>query len=77
MLLTHPDAYYDTSGLKNHLFAIETSIGDFGCDRMVYGSQYPLFCMKSTIFLIKDAELNQTVKERIFYKNAETLFKNI
>ena len=73
VLLSHPDAYYDTSGLKNYLFAIEKSMSDFGRNRMVYGSQYPLFCLKSTYLLVEKAELDEMVKERILYKNAKNL----
>lgn len=74
-LLSNPYVYYDTSGLKNNLFAVEKSIDAFGQDRMVYGSQHPLFCLKSTLLLVEKAELAESVKEKILYENAGKFLK--
>lgn len=70
-LLAHPNAFYDTSGLKNNLFAVEKSIEDFGHNRMIYGSQHPLLCLKSTHLLVEKAELDEAIKEKILCKNVE------
>lgn len=74
-LLSHPKACYDTSGLNNFLFAVEKSVGDFGQDRMVYGSLHPLFCLKCTMLLVEKADLYPEIKEQIFSKNADSFFE--
>lgn len=74
VILANAGIYYDTSGLKNYLFAVEKSLADFGYEKMVYGSLHPLFCLKSTYFSVEKAELEEPVKERILCKNAEKLF---
>jgi len=74
-LLSHPNAYYDTSGLKNQLFAIEKMVRALGDDRMLYGSLHPLLCLKSTLLLVEKAELDAAAKEKILFRNAERLLR--
>lgn len=73
-LLSHPNAFYDTSGLKNGLFAIEKSVADFGPDRIVYGSQHPLFCFKSTHLLVTKSQLDEQIRNKILYHNILSVF---
>ena len=70
-LRSHTGIYYDTSSL----FFIEDIIRDFGPDRMVYGSQYPLLCLKSTLLLIKNADLDDSIKKKILVTNGANLIQ--
>lgn len=72
--LAHPCIFYNVSGLKNGLSAIEKSIKDFGPDRMVYGSNHPLFCFASTEFLVEKSMLDDDAKKKIMRGNATRLF---
>lgn len=65
--------FYDTSGLKNDLFAIEKTISDFGSNKLLYGSLHPLFCLESTLLSVVKAELDDDIKEKILYKNIYSL----
>ncbi|GIP39525.1 hypothetical protein J31TS4_28050 [Paenibacillus sp. J31TS4] len=64
-ILSHPRAFFDTSGLKDGLFVIEKLLRQFPPDRLMYGSQYPLYCLKSTLLLVELAELDPEDKARI------------
>ena len=70
-LLSHQSVYYDTSSL----FAIEDIVNDLGADRMVYGSQHPLLCLKSTHLLVKHADLEDTIKQKILKTNGTKLMQ--
>ena len=65
----HGNVYFDTSGLKESLFVIEKLLQTFSPEKMIYGSQYPLNVLKSTLFLVEKAEISDEVKEVIFCKH--------
>lgn len=62
---------FDTSGLKDGLFAVESVVEAIGPDKLAFGSLYPLFCLKSLLMLVEEAQLDDETKEKIYHKNAE------
>ena len=66
---------YDTSGLKNYLFAIQKSIAAIGACKITYGSLFPLFCLKSTLMLVEDDELDSGLKQKILHCNIEDFLR--
>ena len=70
-LRNHPGVYYDTA----RLFAIGDIVNELGADRMVYGSQHPLLCLKSTLLGVKNADFDDTVKNQILETNGYGLIK--
>lgn len=68
-LLKRNNILYDTSGLKDGLFAIRKSIDAIGECRIAYGSLFPLFCLKSTLLLVENDELDNNIKEKILDGN--------
>jgi len=62
--------FLDTSGFKDWLFVIEKLIKEINHHRIVYGSNHPLYCLKSSLLLVEEAEVGNYVKEDIFFNNA-------
>lgn len=60
-----PNFFFDTSGLKDGLFKIERLLGDFSAEKILYGSLYPLYAMKSTKLLIDWADISKDTKDKI------------
>lgn len=60
-----PNFFFDTSGLKDGLFKIESLLVDFIPEKILYGSLYPLYTMKSTKLLIDWADISQDIEDRI------------
>jgi len=65
---------FDTSGLKDYLFVVEKLLLEVPATAMLYGSLYPLYCLRSTWLLVEDAEIGEERKQRIRYENARALF---
>jgi predicted TIM-barrel fold metal-dependent hydrolase len=61
----HKYARFDTSGLKDQLFNIEKLLTVFSPERIVYGSLYPLYTFSSTYLAIKEAKIDDSIKEDI------------
>lgn len=75
VLLKNPQVSYDSSGLKDLLFPLER-LAQFGIvDRLVYGSLAPVFCMKSTLLLIREDEIDSRLQERIL--TGESFIRNL
>ena len=72
-ILHSDNVYFDTSGLKDQLFNIEKLIDSLGDDRIMYGSQYPLDCLKSTLFEVTKAEIGGESKEKILSRNVKKI----
>ncbi len=66
------NVYFDTSGLRN-LFDTENLVKTFGADKILYGSQFPLYCLKSSFLMTDKAQIEEKDKEKIFYGNARRL----
>jgi len=70
ILLDAPNILFDTSGLKDQLFNVEKLVAALGDKKMVYGSLYPLFCLKSTLFEVTKAQISTQSMERILFRNS-------
>ena len=75
LLIDQDNVYIDTSGLKDQLFSIEKLTATLGADKIIYGSEYPLFCLKSTLLEVVKAEIDENSKEKILFSNSERLYK--
>lgn len=74
-LLNSSNVYFDTSGLKDQLFNIEKLVASLGDSKIMYGSLYPLFCLKSTLFEVTKAEIVSKSMGKILSGNFD-LFEN-
>ena len=63
----NPNCFFDTSGLKDGQFTIEKLLDSFAPEKIVYGSLYPLYTMKSTKLLIDRAKISDDSKNKILY----------
>jgi len=68
------NVFFDTSGIRNFL-GIEKLLGTFNADKILYGSQFPLYCLKSSFLMTDKAQIGDEEKRKIFYKNAHFLNK--
>jgi len=66
--------YFDTSGLRYDLETINKMVKKWSSERILYGSQAPLYCRKSTLNLVFKDNVPEDIQHRILYKNAEELF---
>lgn len=80
-LLTIQDAcasrrnvFFDTSGLKETLFAVEKFLQAFPASQLLYGSQHSLYCLRSSLLLVEKADIDPVVKSRILSSNYLDLF---
>ncbi len=73
-LRTYPNLYMDTSGIKDPVESFELITQHIGDKKIVYGSQYPLSALKSTLFEVTMAKIPQESKDRILRKNALDFF---
>ncbi len=73
IITTNNNVFFDTSGLKELLFVVEKLLMNFTAEKIIYGSQYPLHCLKSTILLIEKAEIEESIKDKILSKNINHL----
>lgn len=72
-IVAHPHVYVDTSGLKDRVFVVEDLVKVIPVERILYGSQHPLFALKSTYLLVEMADVEADIKEQIFTRNADIL----
>ena len=68
-----PRLYFDTSGLKDRVFVVEDLLRKISAEKIVYGSQHPLYTLKSTFFVVDKAEIGEDVKRGIFGGHARFL----
>jgi predicted TIM-barrel fold metal-dependent hydrolase len=61
----HKYVRFDTSGLKGPLFVVEKMLEDFLPEKMVYGSLYPLYSFSCTYLTLKEAQIEESVKQEI------------
>lgn len=64
---------FDTSGLKNNLFAVDKTVAQFGADKLVFGSQHPLYCLTGTLLKVQKSECSHIQKLDIMGGNAARL----
>jgi len=53
---------------------IEYAVDQLGCDRILFGTNFPLFNMMANILKLQRADIASSVRERIAHENAEKLF---
>lgn len=68
-ILTAKNVLFDTSGIRNFM-GIEKLVEFFSADKILYGSQFPLYCLKSSFLMTDRAEIEDKEKKKIFYDNA-------
>ena len=68
-ILEAENVFFDTSGIRN-LFGIEQLAESFPAEKIMYGSQFPLYCLKSSFLMVDRAQINEQDKGRIFCQNA-------
>lgn len=62
------NVFFDTSGLRSGSFAVEKMMAYFPPDKIVFGSQWPLFCFSSSYLKVSRSTCDATVKENILSK---------
>jgi predicted TIM-barrel fold metal-dependent hydrolase len=65
----------NTSGLKDQLFNVEKLDALIVADRILYGSMYPLFCLKSTLLEVTKAEIDVESRNKILFSNSINIFR--
>ncbi|PYI54849.1 amidohydrolase family protein [Paenibacillus flagellatus] len=68
-----PRLFFDTSGLKDKVFVLEELLRHVPAGKIVYGSQHPLYCLKSTHAIVDMVDLPDETKRAIFADNAKLL----
>ncbi|HHY24656.1 MAG TPA: hypothetical protein GX527_10590 [Clostridiaceae bacterium] len=72
-ILANRKIWYDTSGLKDKPFGLELLFSKMGTDKLIYGSQYPLFSLRSTLYLVEHNNLEESIVDNILWNNAQNL----
>ena len=73
LLCSDSRVWVDTSGLKDKAFTVENVCSEIGPDKLVYGSQYPLFSLRATLYLVEREGLPDKLKHRILWDNAQAM----
>lgn len=73
-ILASDRVFVDTSGLKDYLSPVEKLLETVPDDRVVYGSQHPLYCLESTFLAVEKAKITPAAKDNILENNARRLF---
>lgn len=68
-----PRLYVDTSGFKDKVFVMEELLKLIPVFKILYGSQHPLYCLKSTYFIVDMADLPAETKKAVLSDNAKFL----
>lgn len=67
--------FIDTSGLKDRVFVIQELCKHISLSKILYGSEHPLYTLKSSFVLVELADIDDSDKRRIFSENARLLNK--
>lgn len=70
-----PRLFIDTSGLKDKVFVLEELLQIISAEKIMYGSQHPLYCLKSSFCVVDMVELPDETKRAIFSGNVKALDK--
>ncbi len=69
------NVYFDTSGIRyGQEDVIQKALSVIPESNIMYGSNFPLYCRNSTLNYFKMDQVNETVKEKILYQNAQRIF---
>jgi len=70
-----PRLFVDTSGLKDKVFVLEELLKVIPAGKIMYGSQHPLYCLKSSHCVVDMVEIPEETKRAIFSGNVKALEK--
>jgi predicted TIM-barrel fold metal-dependent hydrolase len=70
-----PRLFVDTSGLKDKVFVLEELLKVIPAGKIMYGSQHPLYCLKSSHCVVDMVEIPEETKRAIFSGNVKALGK--
>jgi predicted TIM-barrel fold metal-dependent hydrolase len=74
LVAKHPNCYLEISaGGHDFLGGIEYAVRQIGADRVLFGSDFSINDPSGIISVVDDAVLPGRVKEKLFYKNVETI----
>lgn len=66
--------FFDTSGIKNNLFAMEKLVYEVSSSCLLYGSQAPLYCLKSSLYKVVRSTMSADAAKEILYTNSKKVF---
>lgn len=69
-----PNLYLDLTYSREHTNMIEHFVAELGADRIVWGSDAPLFSMSQQVSKVLFARITDADKRKILYENAYPLF---
>ncbi len=69
-----PNVYIDTSCFKDPVACVEELTAELGDKKIIYGSQYPLNVLRSTLYEVTMAKIPEESKNRILRGNAIDFF---
>jgi len=68
-----PNLFFDISNYES-MEAIETSVHRFGADKMLFGTNFPLFNQLANVDKLRTAAISEEARARIARGNAERIF---
>lgn len=71
-----PRLYFDTCGLKDKVFVLEELLRSVPAAKLLYGSQHPLYCLKSSFCLVDMVDVPEEAKRAILTENVKLLSRN-
>lgn len=74
-ILAADRVFVDTSGLKDYLSPVEKLLEVMPDDRVAYGSQHPLYCLKSTFMAVETAKISPSARQNILEDSARKIFQ--
>ena len=74
-ILSSKKIWHDTSGLKDKPFGLELLCSKMGTSKLIYGSQYPLFSLRATLYLVERSKLEESAINNILWNNAQNLLR--
>ena len=76
LLKTYPNFYFET-GDFSQLHGFEEVVSKFGSERILYGSNFPTNSMAGSIYTLLKANISESDRENIAYKNMERLLSEV
>ncbi|MEF3301733.1 amidohydrolase family protein [Paenibacillus sp. GYB003] len=70
-----PRLFFDTCGLKDKVFALEELLRIVPASKFLYGSQHPLYCLKSSYGIVAMTGLPERTIRDILAENVKVLSK--
>ena len=67
------NVYFDISGITSP-FVTEYAVKHFNTNKIIFGGDFPFTSFLANHFKVNDAEISESLKNKIFYENFERLF---